>query len=397
MRSPKSVLAASAFVALALIGANSAQAAEALPKGRVIDRVVCARTPTQAYALYVPTEYTNTRRWPVIFCFDPGARGGIPVERLHEAAERFGYIVVGSLNSRNGPLPENTAAARAMVDDVGARFALDPARVYTAGMSGGARAATEFALAGWSKGVIACSAGFPEDVYDTMPRRLAFVFFGTAGYTDGNYRELRRVDELLGERNAPHRVVMFDGGHQWPPAPILAEAIEWLELQAMRAGTRPRDDGFIQRSFASRVAALPREAGLERWRACGSIAADFRDLTDVAAYEKEARELGRSRAVKDALKAEDALLRREESIVSDLIQTATFGTARERRKLATKLQQECLAPEDTPERRSVRRAVSVFIGKSREREHAPASDADGNAAAWREMAEILRPPPADGP
>ena len=73
-----------------------------LPAGEIIDRVTCAADPSQSYALFVPADYTPSRTWPVIFAFDPGGRGRTPVERYQAAAERYGYIVVGSNNSRNG-------------------------------------------------------------------------------------------------------------------------------------------------------------------------------------------------------------------------------------------------------------------------------------------------------
>ena len=77
--------------------------ADELPRGRLIEAVVCAKEPQQSYALYVPSNYEAGRRWPVVFCFDPGARGRAPVERLQAAAEKFGWLVAGSNNSRNGP------------------------------------------------------------------------------------------------------------------------------------------------------------------------------------------------------------------------------------------------------------------------------------------------------
>ena len=56
----------------------------------------------QSYALYLPSAYSGDRRWPIIYCFDPGARGPVPV-RLFRAAEKYGYILVCSNNSHNGP------------------------------------------------------------------------------------------------------------------------------------------------------------------------------------------------------------------------------------------------------------------------------------------------------
>jgi hypothetical protein len=50
-----------------------------------------------------------TRKWPIIYLFDPLARGEVAVEAVRAAAEKFGYIVVASNNSRNGPMADSTA------------------------------------------------------------------------------------------------------------------------------------------------------------------------------------------------------------------------------------------------------------------------------------------------
>jgi hypothetical protein len=380
------------LTALALVLASTTASAtpDVFPLGKVIDSVACKMTSGQSYALYLPTTYTPDKSWPVIFCFDPGARGRTPVDRLHEAAEKYGYIIAGSLNSRNGPLPKNAEAAKAMVNDVGGRFSVDPKRAYTAGLSGGARVAAAFALAGWSKGVIACSAGFPMGE-DDIPPRLRFVYFGTTGIEDSNYREMIRLDDALAERSTPHRIVVFDGGHEWAPSSLLQEAVEWLELQSMRTGTRPRDDALIKALLQARIASVPAEPPLDHWRAIKSIAADFSGLADVGSFERQAKELGSSRPVKDALKAEHTLLSREESMIEDLAESATGDSAKRQAALAAQLRQKADAPDDTPERRSVRRAIMAFMGLSRERTRAQDDDDDGNTTAFLEMSALLRP------
>lgn len=68
-----------------LAAVATALAGEELPKGQIIDRVVCARDPAQSYALYIPSGYTPSKPAPVIFCFDPAARGRVPVEQFQPA------------------------------------------------------------------------------------------------------------------------------------------------------------------------------------------------------------------------------------------------------------------------------------------------------------------------
>src|ERR1035438_578156 len=88
--------------------------AEDFAPGRIIDDVKCAADPSQSYALYLPSNYSPGQSWPVIFAFSPVARGRVPLERLQEAAEKYGYILAGSNNSRNGDSQSSTAAIRTM-------------------------------------------------------------------------------------------------------------------------------------------------------------------------------------------------------------------------------------------------------------------------------------------
>src|SRR5436190_11059743 len=110
--------------------------------GTVVSRLVCHDDPAQSYALYLPSKYSPDRRWPILYAFDPFARGKAAVEVYKLAAEKYGYIVVASNNSKNGPVAEQLAAAQAVWLDTHRRFAIDKDRVYTTGLSGGARVAT---------------------------------------------------------------------------------------------------------------------------------------------------------------------------------------------------------------------------------------------------------------
>src|SRR5262249_34853394 len=154
--------------------------------------VKCANDASQSYALYLPSKYDPVRSWPVIFAFDPGARGRVPVERYQAAAEKYGYIVAGSNNSRNGPWEVSTNAARAVFPDVTGRFNIDQKLIYLAGMSGGARGVMGIALGQHDvAGVIASSAGFPDS---KTRKSVQFPVFMTAGTEDFNLIKMRRLD-----------------------------------------------------------------------------------------------------------------------------------------------------------------------------------------------------------
>jgi predicted esterase len=360
-------------------------------RGRILDQVVCKADATQSYALYIPAGYTPEKKWPMILCFDPGARGRVPVELFQAAAEKYGYIVAGSLTSRNGPYAANIKAAEAIVSDLGSRLRLDPNRLYTAGLSGGARVATQLALLGLAKGVIACSAGFPDPV-DGIPLRVGFPFFGTAGTEDMNQSELKHLDGVLEDRKAVHRLVIFNGGHEWAPAAVLAEGVEWLELQEMRAGTRPRDESLIRAAWQTRLVAVPASPGPERWLALKSLAADFKGLEETGGYEQKAKELGASREVKQWLKTDRALLKREDDQREELSQLALDGSPAAIRRFAAQWRQAADADEDSAERQMARRVIAGFALNARESTRALFEQAEyATAAGLLEMAAALRP------
>ena len=129
-------MTAKAWALLLLVPLTSFAAAD-LPTGGFSPRVACLSDPEQSFALYLPSGYRPGRPNPILYCFDPGGNGSIPVALFREGAEKFGWIVVGSHNSRNGPWEVILRAARTLWLDTHARFAVDDARVYAAGFSGG--------------------------------------------------------------------------------------------------------------------------------------------------------------------------------------------------------------------------------------------------------------------
>src|SRR5262245_53342307 len=218
-------------------------------RGVIVDDVKCEAEPAQTYALYVPSTYSHDRPWNLLIAFHPGARGRLMVEKYRAAAEQYGYIVAGSNTSRNGPWSVSMAAVQAMSADLGRRFSVDAQRIYLTGLSGGARVALQVALGKSNNiaGVIASSAGYP----DSQPRTsIPFALYGTTGTEDFNYIEMRQLDRKLG---SPHYLAVFSGGHTLPPDAVAVDAIEWMELQAMKSGRRTRDEALIDRLFTQRL------------------------------------------------------------------------------------------------------------------------------------------------
>ena len=209
---------------LALV-AGICLSSQELPRGRVIERVVCGGNEKQSYALYLPVAYSGERTWPILYCLDPGARGRTPVERFSAAAERHGFIVAGSNNSRNGSNEVVKEAIEWLIQDTHERFSIDDSHIYTAGFSGGARVALAWAGNGRVAGVIACGAGFSRG---EIPKDVPFRIFATAGIDDFNYDEVYAMSRELSRRGVPVRFAEFSGNHEWLPENLTSQALDFM-------------------------------------------------------------------------------------------------------------------------------------------------------------------------
>jgi predicted esterase len=307
-----------------------------IPAGQIVEKVVCARDANQSYALYLPANYVSTRKWPVLYAFDPGARGRVPVERFKEAAEKFGWIIVGSNNSRNASYQSSLDSWNAMTRDTAERFSLDDGRAYAAGFSGGAR--VSLLLASQCKdclaGVIAGGAGFPEGI-EPAPH-MRFALFLTAGIDDFNFAEIKLLDEPLNRAGITHRIETHAGRHEWEPASVAVEAVGWMELLAMKSGARERDATFIDGRWTAKLKEAhdleAARAFYEAYQLYLELSLSFKGLREVAEVESKASELRNSREVREAVRDEQQQIKRQrelEAQIAGLIAAGGRSTAQD--------------------------------------------------------------------
>ena len=322
-----------------------------LATGVILPQQVTAAKPDQSYALYLPSHYTPAKRWPIIYAFDPDARGSVPVELMKDAAERYGYIVLGSNNSRNGSWKVESEAAQAMWDDTHARLAIDDRRVYFAGFSGGARVASALAQAcKCAAGVLLSGAGFSSSA---PPATVGFAVFAAVGSFDFNYPELSDLDEKLEHAGSPHVLRHFDGPHQWAPAAVMDEALAWFRLIAMKQGPEARDDSFValQKSQAvARAHALEQAEPYEAWREYREAIATFAGLADTAALEQAASTLALQKAVRDGANREKQEFREQTQLAAGIYAglAALRGGARSRPESSPATEQPSAGAQQHP-------------------------------------------------
>lgn len=349
-----------------------AAAAQDLPRGQLVEKVATQADASQSYALYLPKAYKPDRQWPILYVFDARSNGVEAARRFVAGAERYGFLVASSNNSlSDGPVEPNVVSMRAMWADTHSRLSIDPRRVYAAGFSGTVRFACQRALAapGTIQGVVAAGAGFP---FETRPTKdTPFLYYGTVGDRDFNYYEVLDVAEAMTELGLPHRVEVWAGPHAWMPEELATRALGWLELQAMKKGSREKDAALVQALWAddlARARALEASDLPEAHRLYTRMAEDYRGLVDAEALNEVAVQVSKI-AASDAFKKERKA--REEREQRDKQYLAAAPKALSTADLAQALKdlriQELKKEADSSdpaERLAARRLLNTLLGQT---------------------------------
>jgi predicted esterase len=279
-------------------------------RGTLIERVPCAGDPTQTFTLYLPPGYTRETRWPVLFVFDPRGRGTAAAEIFRPGAERFGWILASSNDTRSdGPWEPNQRAVAAMWPHVLQSYAVDPDRIYAAGFSGGASVAWTLASNGAPLAGIIASGG--PDLPDVkVPAGVGW--FGAVGRADFNFLPVKTTAARFEQAGARWRLETFDGPHQWLPAELATRAMAWFDALALDRGAGENDRRLEERArdelaYASALKGSARL--LDARRAFATIARDYprTPSADTAASELAAFDADPAfrKAARDAIEIDE--------------------------------------------------------------------------------------------
>jgi predicted esterase len=229
----------------AVVTNNSAP--DSFPTGKIIEQVVCKNNASQSYALYIPS---NNKTNAVIYFFDPHSDGTLPLKNYKALADAYNFILIGSNNSKNGNDWQTTENIwQNLFNDTQSRLTFNRSRVYACGFSGGAKVASYIALHHTEiKAVIAGGAGLPDE---TPAGNFNFSFTGIAGKGDMNMTDLVALNNDLDKTPTKHRVILFNGKHEWSPANTMNIAFAGLEFDAMRNNVIPKNDSLVNRYISN--------------------------------------------------------------------------------------------------------------------------------------------------
>lgn len=222
-----------------------------LLKGRINDSINIDAEGKETYAVYLPKEFDLNTKWPVIYVFDPAARAAVSMAPFIEGAEKYGFVVVGSNSIKNGGYQENLDKVGRLFEAVAFSIPVDEKLTFVSGFSGGSRLATSIAvIAKEIKGVIACGAAYALTP-PYAPIENTFLYVGVVGDEDFNYAEMRNGLTYLKSRKFDADLLVFEGGHQWPPSEYLTKAIRTLKLKTMTRGLLPKNEQEIKEFYKS--------------------------------------------------------------------------------------------------------------------------------------------------
>ena len=192
------------------------------------------------YDLYLPADYDKNPdyRYPAIFIAAPG--GNANMANMTERLKRDGWVAVMLVESQNGSV-DVTSNFVAAYDDVVQRVRIAKGAKLATGLSGGSRAASMYPLMrpGF-RGLFCQAAGFiyglakvdNAAIYEKYPPQVLVA--GTFGTKDENAYEAHSIRRTLDARSGRY-VELFDGGHDWAPAPNAERVFDWFEDQAFLA------------------------------------------------------------------------------------------------------------------------------------------------------------------
>ncbi len=350
----------------------------------VTDTIHAASDPTQTYALFLPSHYNATRRWPLLILMDPRGRAMLPLKLFQAAAERYGYILVSSYQTQSdGPIEPNDKAVNAMVADAQAKFSVDTRRFYFAGFSGTGRLAWYYAysIPSNTAGIVEVGAGLPEPGL-LLRERIAgdsaapFAVFLSVGSHDFNYEEVRALDAKLKVFAIRDHLEIFDGTHSWPPDSVCADALTWMQLQAIRDGRLAVDRPWVDSLFAAQGRRADDLVSVDRYAAFllyQQLEYDFAGIHDIAGVKLASERFAGSESVKRTVgrlaafsAAEQSFHEREDSFFSDFAKNPAQGTEKLRSVLdLDALRDRAAQTRDTLDAAAASRLLSsVFVRAS---------------------------------
>lgn len=208
----------------------------------VITSVTCDRNPVHSYSLYLPHQNGGSTKLPALIFLDPHGDGSFPLYKYKSFAEKFGVVLIGSNDSKNGvTFDETNQIVQGLEAEVSERLNVDVKQISLAGFSGGAKVALVAASQSSSiLSIIYCGAGLPQ-LPQQLPPALAI-----AGLKDMNYTEVIQADQQFENNHLRHALIEWNGKHEWSDSTTFENAFYWIHFRAMENKMQTLNESMVQ-------------------------------------------------------------------------------------------------------------------------------------------------------
>ena len=204
------------------------------------------------YHIYVPGNYTKSSRLPLLVTFSPGGGGRGMMNTFKAAGEKFGWIVVGCDQLKNGlDRKDATPIEDEVMDEILRR--IPHSRLYLGGFSGGGMRCFTISrrrndpingiisLGGWMGGAKYYDDDYPKGMYvaiingDQDKNANCWVKNDTAA--------LRKHDAIV-------KYFTFPGKHQAAPAGTIEKAVNWIEEPIQKEKVERLSNAYKSKKYA---------------------------------------------------------------------------------------------------------------------------------------------------
>jgi hypothetical protein len=344
-----------------------------LPKGKIIDTIFVDQNLRESFSLYLPDRYNPSEISPIVFIFDPAARGRIGIKPFIKSSEEYGHILVCSNNSKNGPYEQNLAIVERLFNKVLSEFNIDEKRIYTAGFSGGSRLASKIAiLTKQIQGVIACGAGFASKL-DLLGQDFSFSYAAIVGDEDMNYREMYTNKDYLNKLNINNELFINENNHRWPSQNQVQKAFDWLQLEAYRKGVITTNKKIINKiylNYYKNAIELNKEnKQLYSLYEYERIIKNFKRYYHLDSINSTIKELEKNKFLKKEKKNHNSILEEEKTLTKVYSERFTSDFNKTNRNLKwwnseiTKLKRK-IEKTDTVEKKMLNRVLYIIFAKA---------------------------------
>ncbi|TMM53158.1 alpha/beta hydrolase [Maribacter algarum] len=292
-----------------------------LKKGIIIDAIPVNDTIPENFALYLPTSFDPSKKWPIVFVFDMKGRGKQVLSMLRQAAEEQEYVLAASNNINDSiTLSKNILISSRMFSTVYSILPIKKNRSYTAGFSGGARLASLMpTFVKKIKGVISCGSAVANEA--VLSSKNKFHFIGIVGNEDYNFLSMKNNQKVLDKLKFPNQLFVFDGGKKWPESSYLAKAMEIFTLSAMNSGIEPRNDAFISNTYKTNLgevsALLTSGKALRADKRLTEMTGIYRNFKNVDSLKESTKTLRKTKLFRSNKRSQNATFFKENLIKDD--------------------------------------------------------------------------------